>query len=650
MSNLTTHERNYIINYLKTTHWNNSPWFMFSDKDGRFWKLEHANMPHGFVSIASDNKYNFVWDEKRNNYRQTSAGFRGFYVDDDHSIWNTTRRDLLSAEGYNKDKYTHETPVKSDSEYYNYNSKGDYNNWENTDKSQVRKPPELTNGIGKPNYLPGYSRLSGNPHFSAYTNTNFPGGGFLIMDRGTGKTNQAFIIYALIQDKDKYANDILINHPQIVNTIINNYRNNCNNSNIRQLCLDDGGTTRAGTKFMTLSECSVDNINQLFKYEKDTGLIKSIKKQDICIDDGGGTTAGGTYVWTHTCNSNNKNQQFEYNPNTKLIKNKTKNLCLDDIGANSAGSNLWLHTCDPNNINQQFDIDPVTGLIRSVNKFSDIICKEFCLKTENQNKCQDSLKTFCNNFNNVNTPICKEWCGKIDNKGKCDEAAIAYCRKNLNDDVFCGCFEDNARHQIPRDVAETYFGSNNPAFCWQKNCIPIGYKTHSLEQTLKLTNPCPKCYQVSTNNKVNTEFNNNSNIAVNLSQSCNVSEGKTTLETTSKPTTQTASQPATQPTSQPASQQVSKPVTQPTSQPASSQVSKSVSQPVVKQSDNLQNTIDNIKNWKYDINYNNSVYTLELIHLIILVIIFVLLIKTITTKKQKSIIIQPSAPPAYYMN
>ena len=37
------------------------------------------------------------------------------------------------------------------------------------------------------------------------------------MDRGSSKYNQAFVLYNKIQDRPTFANDIIINHPDIVN-------------------------------------------------------------------------------------------------------------------------------------------------------------------------------------------------------------------------------------------------------------------------------------------------------------------------------------------------------------------------------------------------------------------------------------------------
>lgn len=475
MSNLNNLEKNYVINYLKNTHWYNSPWAVFSDKAGRV-----------FPAIWDSTKVNFDTNIVKSD-DCTYCRFRGWKTEDDDYGLKVQRLDLNNIKGYNYNNINSVQPntgnKDSVAEYDNFISANDREIF-NSEQLHKRYPLDLNNGVVRPNYIPGYDRISRTTGTSSDKTHQF----LRIVKNGLDNWSPAFVLYKKKPNLDQYANDIYENHPKLVNIIINDYYNNCNNKSLQQLCLDDGNSTGSGTTFVNLSNCNMDNINQVFTYESNTGLIRNRKKPNLCIDDGGGLTAGSTELRLVSCDANNINQQFDYNQDTKLIKNRTKNLCIDDKGASNAGEKIWTHICDPNNKNQQFEIDNITGLIRSTNKFNDILCKEHCLLSANQSKCKDTLKTFCNHSNNVNTPICKTWCQKTENKAECDQAAITYCKKNLNDDIFCGCFEENARHQIPDELETVLYGgqtgSNNKAYCWQKYCADQGYKTYTFRKNI----------------------------------------------------------------------------------------------------------------------------------------------------------------------
>jgi hypothetical protein len=151
-------------------------------------------------------------------------------------------------------------------------------------------------------------------------------------------------------------------------------------------------------------------------------------------------------------------------------------------------------------------------------------CTNWCLKSNNQPNCKDSIKSFCNKSENITTSFCKDWC--IKNSPECDQGAINYCKTHLDDTTFCGCFDDNMRTIVP-DELETLlyggnnsYGNNNRAICWSKTCGDGGYMTQSMKG---LVNACPECYQVTANNKILIENADRSKILTNLIQSCNTS-------------------------------------------------------------------------------------------------------------------------------
>ena len=214
-----------IKSYLKDNHWNRSGNWMFCRKGGQFYTLHAESMPKSFLTL-DNNQYKFNW--KDNSYKTTHSGFRGWHIDRDHKFWHQVRIDLKNINGY--DNQLDLTGTGSDTTDDNYHSSTDWKNWE-SDKKKIRKATELRNGIEKPNYLPGYVRISGND--SGQTNpqnnlsnvsidTKFPAGGFLISSRCGTCTNVAFPIFIKIRNKDIYADDIWNNHPELIEDIIKN--------------------------------------------------------------------------------------------------------------------------------------------------------------------------------------------------------------------------------------------------------------------------------------------------------------------------------------------------------------------------------------------------------------------------------------------
>ena len=157
------------------------------------------------------------------------------------------------------------------------------------------------------------------------------------------------------------------------------------------LCMDDGGVTKAGEGPMHSWICDQNNKNQQFIYNATIKQLKNPNKNNLCVDDGGGTTAGATKLWMYTCDPNNPNQQFVYDSNTKMFKNPNKNnLCIDDGGGTKAGeTKMHLWNCDSNNPNQKFVPVPII----TYNRFE--ACPRGYKGPEPTGKCKAGWSTKC---------------------------------------------------------------------------------------------------------------------------------------------------------------------------------------------------------------------------------------------------------------
>ena len=243
-----------IIEYLKTTHWNGSPWTIFSDKRGKVWKATWSDLDKQFVT-----NYDTLW----NIYAESSCGaadknaycpFRGWKKRSDNYEWKVGELDLINIDGYAALLPDgHQPNHDSDSDEHNYRSADDRHNFETIDKYQLRKPPQLTGGIAKPTYIPGYKMLS---YSNGKNNDNTFN--FLTSDRCGSCRNQAFILFQLYNDKSKYANDVYDNHPDLIKKIINSkfldylnvddyFHTDLVNNQIKALCSTIGHTINKWT-------------------------------------------------------------------------------------------------------------------------------------------------------------------------------------------------------------------------------------------------------------------------------------------------------------------------------------------------------------------------------------------------------------------
>jgi hypothetical protein len=122
-------------------------------------------------------------------------------------------------------------------------------------------------------------------------------------------------------------------------------------------CLDDTGTGLGGAEYWNW-DCDINNPHQQFVFENN--LIRSATKVNQCLDDKATTARGQNALYVHGCNKNNGNQLFTYNPNTKLLKSLNKNnLCIDNAKSGTPAPkkgkfHLW--DCLPNIPAQQFEL------------------------------------------------------------------------------------------------------------------------------------------------------------------------------------------------------------------------------------------------------------------------------------------------------
>lgn len=92
-------------------------------------------------------------------------------------------------------------------------------------------------------------------------------------------------------------------------------------------------------------------------------LLKAMTKSNLCVDDGGGTKADKTTLTMQLCDLTNSNQAFIYNNTTSQVKSKLKkNLCIQ---AGVGGDDMKLQTCDPKNGRQKFTFDASSQIIRN---------------------------------------------------------------------------------------------------------------------------------------------------------------------------------------------------------------------------------------------------------------------------------------------
>ncbi len=186
-------------NYLFYTFWDNSPQNLFSDKDGGVWETTD-NYP----------------ENVDNSYPGSNNHFRGNRVDQNHVIWNKRELSLLDIRGY---KYgepaanvTRGNPSKYPDGAWNFITDDDRKTI-NSEQTSRRKPKRIRDGGARPNYIPGYNRLS------YCTGPNYDDcHKFLMADGGSGNMDPAFFVYTKFE-RNTFKNEINGSHPELVELI-----------------------------------------------------------------------------------------------------------------------------------------------------------------------------------------------------------------------------------------------------------------------------------------------------------------------------------------------------------------------------------------------------------------------------------------------
>ena len=220
--------RSRIRAHLTSAFYDNSPNTVFSDKKGRFF-------PFKLTNNGNEIQNNILYD---NNVKSDNCDgddeFKGWCIDDTNSIWDVRELNLLNYNYYIENTTgDNNKPNKSDNngiESDNYNRDYDRTNFfsdggnrpGSSNNTQIRKPLGIRGGVSKSNYLPGYLRVSyvdgtGGIEYSYK---------FLVMQRGTHYNNQAFVLYQKFHSRDAFADDIIQNHPEIIEKLKEYYRNN----------------------------------------------------------------------------------------------------------------------------------------------------------------------------------------------------------------------------------------------------------------------------------------------------------------------------------------------------------------------------------------------------------------------------------------
>jgi len=118
------------------------------------------------------------------------------------------------------------------------------------------------------------------------------------------------------------------------------------------VCLDAKQRNKNGG-VVQMWDCDPTNLNQLWKLDAETGLIKNV--DGVCLSDAsaGNTPGGGVVTWA--CDPTLKNQQWTYEPVSGQVKARHGALCLDASERHNNGGKVVMWTCDTGNQNQQWN-------------------------------------------------------------------------------------------------------------------------------------------------------------------------------------------------------------------------------------------------------------------------------------------------------
>jgi len=207
-----------IEKYLMKVHWDGSPWVLFSDyRPGAVYWAKWSDLDKDLDISKLSN------DGTKSDYIR----FYGIRKDSDDSTWNVIESDITNPLGYKQTLINGVKPDQKNDSSNNWNRTTDAQMFYNNQNRYASCPK-----IIYPTQIPGYDRISqvnNNPSSGSDTSK------FLISTRGTGKFDQAFVLYKIKPQNNDYAKDIITNNKTLVYNIImnsvslNSYRSDLNN-------------------------------------------------------------------------------------------------------------------------------------------------------------------------------------------------------------------------------------------------------------------------------------------------------------------------------------------------------------------------------------------------------------------------------------
>jgi hypothetical protein len=258
------HEIDFLFDYLKNTHYDNSPKMLFSDKRGYAYPAKWSEMNTDY-----ETDINKIY---KADVDCSYCRFRGYWKGQNNWEWEVWPIDPKNIDGYKESGTDRDLlPQQKADSSTNWNSGDDRTNFTN-ELSTNRYIIRVSNGnIGRPNYISGYDRWSYSDGNSS-NNTH----AFLISDRGDGYWKQAFILYRKKNDRHEYANRILydtyngklVNQELLDNILAQKYYKNkgykginCKNENERfdDICKDI--CTRSSKDSDIAYNCNTGTIN-----------------------------------------------------------------------------------------------------------------------------------------------------------------------------------------------------------------------------------------------------------------------------------------------------------------------------------------------------------------------------------------------------
>ena len=368
------------------------------DYYGNVWRMP----PEQFGGFYNSNANDFSFEGGKNNYVYENTNsvsyrkFTGWRIDNsngnDKNILDLQSCDLGNMNGYKANCSGMKPRNEADGNYYKDDDKARFDKYANT-----RIFPNQIGGSGSydtpPNSIPGYHRVSRNNNSagSGEMNRVFNSGGFITIAKGSAYYDPAFLVFVLLRDKNRFADDILDNNPVLVKNILNSIYGldeikNCVSKNTPDACNSSRTDfTEITTDYVTdkiggcrsRSDMGYDNLagcdsligqsntvtNKLIQYCIDNANDPSTN--DYCLDALKANPSATDLYINKLCSIGdniNKNTNCAYlapggsvsvfNDDTRtysktLYENLYRRWC--DISANpSFESGKWKYTDDPN--------------------------------------------------------------------------------------------------------------------------------------------------------------------------------------------------------------------------------------------------------------------------------------------------------------